>query len=142
MKIQSKAYGTVEVDESDIITFEQGLIGLEQYGQYAILNNRKTETLAWLQSLEEEHLAFVIIQPQFFKPDYKPEIRVSELAKLDIDDPADLIVFAIVVVPEDVTKMTANLKAPVIINTKNRKAKQLVLNDDKYLIKEPVFAKQ
>lgn len=141
MEILSKAYGRVEIDPLNIVTFENGMIGFENVKRFVLLGKDDNEILIWLQSVDDKNLAFVVIQPRFFKPDYQPKIHVDELADLDINDDSELLVYAVVVVPEDVTKMTANLQAPIIINTRNNKGKQVILNDDTYKIKEPIIAK-
>jgi len=139
MEIVTKAYGQIAIDPANIITFENGMIGFENLHKYVLLGKDESELLLWLQSAEDPEMAFVVIQPRFFKADYQPKIHVNELAELSVEDAADLLLYAVVVVPEDITKMTANLQAPIVINTKNNKGKQLILNDDTYKIKEPVF---
>lgn len=140
MEINTKAYGLVEVGEENIITFEKGIIGFEEKQKYVLLGNpEKEDFLIWLQSVDDEKLAFIIIPPHFVKADYKPIIPSEELEDLEIKDNEDLLFYTIVVIPEDIKKMRTNLKAPLIINTKNNKAKQLILNDDRYQVKEWIF---
>lgn len=142
MEMGSKAYGKVEIREEDIFTFDSGIIGFEDKKKYVLLGeSEENEILVWFQSVEDENLAFVVIKPTVFRPDYKPKIHVDDLAGLDVgEDTSDLLVYTMVVVPEDINKMTANLRAPLIMNKKNNKAKQIVLNDDTYQFKEPIFA--
>ncbi len=143
MKIGTKAFGTVEINKEDIITFKNGLAGFEDKQSYVLLGNPEADELfLWLQSTEEQDLAFVVIQPRFFKPDYRPVINYAEIEELSAENEEDLLSYAIVRIPEDVSKMTANLRAPVIINVKNNKGKQVVLNDDKYEIKTPILAEK
>ena len=140
MEIKTKAFDTVAIDPADIITFARGLIGFEDKQKFVLLGDpEKTEALVWLQSIEDQNLALVAIQPRLFRTDYKPSVHLDELKDLEVEDEADLLVYAIITVPSQVAKMTANLKAPVVINVKNNKAKQVILNDDRYKIKEPVF---
>lgn len=140
MEINTKAYGKVEIDPKEIITFEQGLIGFEDKHEFVLLGNPDSqELLVWLQCIEDPNLAVVVIQPRFFKPDYKPSIDITEIEELEVEDPNLLLLYAIVVVPEDVRKMTANLKAPVVINVKNNKGKQIILNDENYKIKHLIL---
>ncbi len=145
MEINTKAYGLVEIDPEWILHFENGLLGFEDMHKFVMLSNPEgNDILLWLQSLEDENLAFVVIKPETFRPDYHPKIHWQELTDLEVEEQtptADLAIFAIVVVPEDITQMTANLVAPIIINLKNKKAKQIVLKDDTYKIKEYILAK-
>jgi len=140
MEIKTKAYGPLTIEPTDIITFQRGPIGFEDKHKFVLLGNPEViETLVWLQSVEDEELAFVVAQPRFFRPDYNPSVHLDELEELDVKDEADLLVYSIITVPAEVNKMTANLRAPVVINVKNNRAGQIVLNDDRYKIKEPVF---
>jgi flagellar assembly factor FliW len=139
MEISTKACGKIELNPDNVLTFEWGVFGFEGLSKFVLLG-KPDDVLFWLQSVEKEEVAFVVINPQLVIPDYQPEISIDDLRYLDADENSlDLLVYAIVVVPEEVKKMTANLKAPIIINAKNNTAKQIVLNDDKYKIKEPVF---
>lgn len=140
MEIKTKAYGTVDIDPENIITFDSGLVGFEDKHKFTLLGTGEENTLIWLQSLDDENFAFVVIQPRFFKPDYQPAINIEEVKDLGVVDAADLLLYTIVVIPQDVKKMTANLRAPIIVNVKNNKAKQLVLSDEGYDVKELVFA--
>lgn len=140
MEIKTKAYGPLTIEPADIITFQRGLIGFENRLKFVLLGNPEViETLVWLQSVEDEELAFVVAQPRFFRPDYNPSVHLDELQELEVEDEADLLVYSIITVPAEVNKMTANLRAPLVINVKNNMAGQIVLNDDRYKIKEPVF---
>lgn len=141
MEINSKPYGKIEINPEDIIHFEKGLVGFEDLRQFVLLGNAEAEEmLVWLQSVEKPELAFVVIQPRFFKPDYCPRINSEEVEPLGVEKEEDLLMYAIVVIPEDARQMTANLKAPILINVKNNKAKQIILNDDRYEIKTRVLA--
>lgn len=141
MEINSKPYGKIEINPEDIIHFEKGLVGFDNLHQFVLLGNTEAdEMLVWLQSVEKPELAFVVIQPRFFKPDYCPRISAEEVESLSVETEEDILIYAIVVIPEDARKMTANLKAPILINVKNNKAKQIILNDDRYEIKTRVLA--
>lgn len=141
-EIVTKAYGMVSIDKDEIITFKNGLPGFEDMHEFVLLSNDPPDQpLLWLQSVEEAELAFVLIKPKTFRPDYNPSFPEAELSELKLEEDREALVLAITVIPEDVKKMTANLRAPLVINRSNRLAKQIVLNDDKYTVKEPVFAK-
>lgn len=140
MEIKTKAFGSIEIDPKDVITFEKGLIGFEDKCRFVLLGNTEVdELLIWLQSVDDPDLAFVVMQPRFFAPDYKPQIDVTEIEELKTESEDTLLLYSIVVVPTDAKKMTANLKAPVIINVKNNKGKQIILNDENYKIKHLIL---
>lgn len=139
MKVETRFFGEIEFREEDVINFTRGLLGFEDVKKYLIIDNLDgAGVFKWLQSVDRPELAFVIMNPFFIVPDYQFDIPDGLVKKLGIEKPEDVAVFTIVVVPEDINKMTTNLKAPIILNTRNNRAIQMVLDDDRYRIKHPV----
>lgn len=140
MKINTRHFGELEIQEENIIAFEDGIPGFEDTKQYVVIENPDPEVLFhWLQSVDDPHLAFVIINPFVFKSDYEFQLTDRIVDKLGIETPEDLIIYAIVVVPEDINLITANLAAPIVINTKNHLAKQVVLENSPYHTKHLIL---
>lgn len=94
----------------------------------------------WLQCVDEPMLAFAIANPFLLKPDYDVELSNKVIEHLGIKKEEDVAIYAIVVVPEDITKMTMNLKAPVVINVQNRKGVQAILDTEKYSIRHYIMS--
>lgn len=119
------------------ITFNEGIPAFEEYKNYQIQLNEDIENpFHTLQSLEEPELSFVIIDPFIFKDDYDFKLTESTLEKLDISQERDVAVYTIVnIQDDDYNNMTANLLAPIIINTTKKLAKQIILNDTDYSTK-------
>ncbi|SHH69837.1 flagellar assembly factor FliW [Caloranaerobacter azorensis DSM 13643] len=140
MLLNTKHFGQIEIDEDSIITFPDGLLAFEEQKRFVIINNPDEEIpFKWLQSIDNPDLAFVIVNPFLFKRDYEFDIPQSVVDRLDIEREKDVLVYSIVVVPEDITKMTANLVGPIIINLKNRLAKQIILDDKRYTTKHLIL---
>jgi flagellar assembly factor FliW len=95
--------------------------------------------ILWLQSLTNPHLAFPVLEPRIYKNDYVVRLSASELRELRLDSIKEASVFTILTIPGNLTEMTANLKAPVVINTRSRIAKQVVLQENDQPIKHPMF---
>ena len=134
MQINTKWFGTVEIDDAKVITFEKGLIGFEDCSRFAIVyetEDKKEKPIMWLQSLDEQALALPIIKPEYIVDEYAP---LGENVKSD-----DLMIFVTMTVPSDLTKMTCNLKAPIIINTATMKAVQAVAANEDYVVRFPVY---
>ena len=130
----------IEEIEEKIIEFKSGLPGFEEYKKFVIILNEDEENpFHKLQSLEETEISFIIINPFIFKQDYDFKLLEDTVEKLEIKDSKDVVVYTIVTIPEDYTKMTANLLGPIIINTKNNQAKQIVLNDTEYTTKHYIL---
>ncbi len=127
MKVQTKAYGLVDVDERQRIFFPKGLLGFENLREYILLDAAQ-QPFYWLQSRDVPEIAFVLISPSIFRPDYTPDVHETELEEIDLNSESgdDILVFTIVTIPEEHSKMTANLQGPVIINRKTRYARQCI----------------
>jgi flagellar assembly factor FliW len=140
MILQSKYFGRIEFAEEKIVTFERGIIAFEEMKRFFIIDNEdENNPLWWLQSVDDPEILFVVINPFTFKPDYDFELSPQDAEELQIEKPEDVVVLAIVVVPEDIKQMTANLLAPVIINIRQRKGKQIVLQDKRYSTKHLII---
>lgn len=138
-KLKTKPFGEIEVDESQEITFPEGLFGFEQYKKFYLLENPDSPFL-WLQSSEEPSLAFILIDPLQFKSDYKLEISEEDYKSIEIEDKEkELIDFVIVTVPRNPEKMTANLQGPVIINIKKKLGKQAISLREDYTVRCPII---
>ncbi len=133
MILKTKYFDNVEVKEEDIITFERGLPGFEDSKRFVVLYKVDNDNpFKWLQSVDNGSLAFVIVQPQVFKDHYEVKIDEHVTSELEIEELSDVIVYSIVTIPEDISQMTANLKAPILINAKKNKGCQLLLEDERY----------
>jgi flagellar assembly factor FliW len=139
MQVQTSRFGLIEVSNEDTITFPEGLLGFGHLRQFIMLDDPTDEIFAWLQSCENGKLAFPILEPELFVSDYKVNMAKGDLLALRLDDTESSRFFTIVTIPEDATKMTANLKAPLVINVKERLGRQCVLQDNKLNICEPIF---
>ena len=139
MKVVTKAYGLVEVNERQKITFPQGLLGFESYKDYVILDAEQ-QPFYWLQSIDMEQIAFVLINPFIFRPDYEMNIENEELLPIGISDPGKAIIFSIVTIPADGSPMTANLQGPLVINRDSRLGTQAILTDSRWKTKHDILA--
>ena len=88
----------------------------------------------WLQSVDDGSVAFVVINPFIIKPDYKPIIQDNDVELLEVESPEDVILMSIVTIRSDPFRVTANLRAPIVINLKKRLAKQIILDKSDYPI--------
>jgi flagellar assembly factor FliW len=134
MRVVTKAYGEIDVDERQKITFPDGILGFEDLKEYVLLDASQPP-FYWLQSLDRVEIAFVLIEPLVFRPDYSPDVEAEELAEIGIKAGEDMLVFAIVTIPEDSRRMTANLQGPVIINKKTRVARQSISLNPKWNVR-------
>jgi len=139
VKVLTKAYGTIDVNERQKITFPSGLFGFESLKDYVLLDAEQ-KPFYWLQSLDEEKTAFILIDPFIFRPDYEMDIDNEELRPIGITDPEKAVIFTIVTVPIDNSPMTANLQGPLVINRDSRLGVQAVLTDSRWKTKHDIIA--
>jgi flagellar assembly factor FliW len=139
LKVVTKAYGTIDVDERQKLLFPSGLFGFESLKSYVMLD-AEHQPFFWLQSTESAAAAFIMVSPFLFRPDYELDIGDDELADIGISSPESALVFSIVTAPADGSPMTANLQGPVVINRDTRMGKQLILNDPRWKTKHDVIA--
>ncbi|MEW5814151.1 MAG: flagellar assembly protein FliW [Spirochaetota bacterium] len=138
MQIYTKPYGTIEVDERQKINFPFGILGFENLKNYALIDALQ-QPFYWLQSLDVPEIAFVLINPFLFRPDYTIDIPDEELEEIGITKPEDCLVFTIVTIPENQTKMTANLQGPILINKNERIARQAISTNPKWRIRHYIL---
>ncbi|MBT2685453.1 flagellar assembly protein FliW [Bacillus sp. ISL-37] len=139
MKINTKYHGEVEVE--DILTFEKGIPGFVEEKQFALLPLSDDESYVVLQSVSTPGLAFVLTNPFHFKKEYDFQLEDATVEELNLESEKDVAVYSILTVQDPFEKTTANLQAPIIINQRNRKAKQVILHNEQYKTKHPIFKK-
>jgi flagellar assembly factor FliW len=138
MRIETKAYGSIEVDERQLITFPSGILGFELLHEYALLDATQTG-FYWLQSLDDPDIAFIMLNPYDLRPDYVLDIPGEDLESLEYDDDEDILVFAIVTIPEDESKISANLQGPIVINRVARLGRQSISLDPRWRTKHLIL---
>jgi flagellar assembly factor FliW len=139
--ITTTRFGQVAVSEGDLITFGEGILGFSDLTQFVLLDDPNDDIFAWLQSTQEPAIAFPVLEPELFVEKYQPTLAKSDTESLHLKANEKPSYFCIVTIPEDPTKMTANMKAPVIVNVREKRARQCVLQDNSMAIREPIFAR-
>lgn len=139
MYIETVRFGSFDLKDSKLINFPGGLPGFEELREFIILEIGETKPLYWLQSTENKFVSLPVIIPFELVDDYFLEIRENELKGLQVDSKNDLFVLNVVVVPEDITKMTANLAAPIVINLKQGIGRQIVIDAADLPIRYPIY---
>lgn len=122
-----------------IISFSNGIPGFEELKTFTLKELEDTPPFKLLQSKENEDIAFVTIVPFDFKSDYEVKLTESIISELQIEKEEDVLILNTVTLHSDVKKITTNLRAPIIINLKNNKGYQLILDREDYKIKHPLM---
>lgn len=143
MKVYSNRFGSLDVAEEALVTFPSGLVGFPSHRRFVVLDVEDTLEYQWLQSADEPSLAFVLVDMQVLNTDYQVEISDDSLRELEVHAADSLSLLAVVTIPADAPqRASANLRAPIVVNLRTRKGKQVILHESipiRYpLIPEPV----
>jgi flagellar assembly factor FliW len=134
VKIDTSRFGEIDIRESELITMRGPIFGFEHLSHFVLLIHDKNTPLWWLQSVENPSVAFVVVNPHIVKPDYNPAIFAEDLDSLDIKPGKPTALLAIVTVRSQPLRVTANIRAPILINADTRTARQVILEDADYPI--------
>lgn len=138
MKINTKYFGEMDIDESKIIHFESGLPGFIDEKKFVILDIPGNSLMQVLQSVNTSELAFIVTNPHYFYEDYQFKLEEQIVDMLKIKQKQDIVIMSILTVQDPFKLSTINLKAPLIINWENKLGKQVILNDDTYSMKASI----
>lgn len=139
MRISTTRFGDISIDETRIIQMKEGILGFEHLGKYVLLTQDGKTPFCWFQSVEDGSVAFVVINSLAVKPDYEPVVSNDEAKLLEITSPEDAVLFSVVTIRSDPFNVTANLRAPIVINAKKILAKQIILVDSDYSVQHPIM---
>ena len=129
----------VEFNEDAVLTFSDGLYGLEDIKKYIIIESDEPgNPFKWLHSLEND-ICFVVIDPRHIEPEYDFDLHEDAVLRLGADNTTEFMLLSIVVVTDRIEDMTANLRSPVVINSDNNKGMQVILDEEAYGIRHKVI---
>jgi len=130
MKIQTSRFGLLDVSDETLLIFPSGLVGFPACRRFVILDTAEDSDYQWLQSVDEPSLAVVIVDVYLLQPEFRIDVPDEGLADLDMTQTDSLSIMAVVTIPSgEPTKATANLRAPLVVNIRTRKAKQMILHE-------------
>ena len=139
-KVYTSRFGEIEVDEEKIVHFKDGIPAFENEHEFIILPYEEESPYYFMQSLNTPELAFLLTVPFLFFPDYTFELEDDVVEELGIQNQEDVLYYSLVTIPNgSIRYMTANLVAPVVFNSANMQAKQVVLEKSNYTTKHRLF---
>jgi flagellar assembly factor FliW len=140
VRVVTERFGELEVAESDLLRFSQGVPGFEHLKEFFLLPVPGNPLFVWLQAVQDPAVAFLLVDPFPFFPDYAVELGESETRFLEASGPEELAVYAVTTIPpEGVREMTANLLAPVVLNLRARLGLQTILDGSGYSTRHRLF---
>ena len=142
MKINTRVFGEVDIEDEKIITFDKGIIGFPELKRFTLIYDEEKGSnvgIRFLQSVEEPSFAMPVMDPLLVKNGYNPSVNDELLTSLGNLTEDNVLVLVTVTIPSDLTKMSVNLQGPFVINTEEKKACQLILEGGDYPVKYPIY---
>jgi flagellar assembly factor FliW len=139
VKVKTTRFGDLDVNNQDVITFKEGILGFDNLKRFFIVDPNDQTLILWLQSIDDEKVAFPMIEPKIFKPDFIVSLLPAEMLSLNLESINDASIYTVLTIPSNVTDMSANLKAPIVINSKMNTARQIVLQNSKLEVRYPMY---
>jgi flagellar assembly factor FliW len=137
--IECPNFGAVEFVAEDVLELAGGMPGFKGLNRFLLIQGEDLEPFKFLQSLDQPAICFPMIDPRHLDAGYRPQLNTEQQAELELADSKDGLVFSIVTLTEDPSDATANLFAPIVVNTANMKAAQILLIDSGYSVDEPLL---
>lgn len=142
MKINTRVFGEVDIEESKIIAFPGGIVGFPDMTRFTLIHDEEkdTKSIKWMQSVDEPTFAMPVMDPLYVCDNYNPVVDDELLAPIGDLSGENMLVLVTVSIPKgNLENMTVNLKGPIVINTDSRKAVQVIADGDTYSVKYPIF---
>jgi Uncharacterized protein conserved in bacteria len=142
MKLYTKYHGIREYEENEIISFPKGLPGFRNLKKFIMFKIEENEVFSMLHSIEDLEIGLVVVSPFYVMKEYEFKLDDDRIEELQIEKESDILVINTVCLNKDINKITVNLKAPIIINNIKKIGEQLILDNDKYQLKYPLFKEE
>lgn len=140
MEVNTRIFGMIDIEDDKLIHFVNGIVGFPELTTFALIHdNEKNGGIQWLQSMQEPQFAIPVMNPLDILEDYNPQVEDELLKPIGGLDPEHMLVLVTVVVPSDLTKMSVNLRGPIVINAESRKACQVITEGEDYQVKFPIY---
>ena len=142
MEIKTRLFGDINIEDDKIIRFVNGLVGFPELKDFALIHDGDSEGgkgIQWLQSMQDGSFAIPVVNPLQILDNYDPVVEDELLTPLGELAAEDMLVLVTITVPAEITKITFNLKCPIVINAKNCMACQVIAENDGLEVKYPVY---
>lgn len=142
MNLKTRFFGEVEIDENKVIIFDEGIPGFENLKRFLyMIDKDENSPFCWLQSIEDTDIVFTLLDIYMIMQDYNPIVSKELIEDIGTFDKGDLLIYTIVNIPDDIKNISVNLKAPIVINMNNNKAKQIISTNEEYEIRTYIYDK-
>lgn len=142
MKINTRVFGEIEIDNDKIITLHNGAIGYPELTQFYLIYNEEGETndgIKWMQSIENPEFALMVVDPLIAMQEYNPAIKSEMLDTIGEYKEDETLVLVTVTAPKEIAEISINLKAPFVINTTTKEGVQIIVENADYPVKFYIY---
>lgn len=139
MKLETKYHGIIEYKKEDIIEFKKSIPGFDNLKKFINFPVEENEFFSVLHSVEDSSVGFIVTSPFSVIKDYELNLDDSVIERLKINNEKDVLVLNTVTLHSKIEKITVNMCAPIVVNVNKKLGEQIILNNGKYLIKQPLF---
>ena len=136
MKTQTKYFGELEYAQEDVLSFPAGLYGFEDEKEFLLIPFEGSSLLYSLQSVKTPMLSFILVHPFSLDPAYAPVLQPEELKMLNVEQSEQLCYYVLCALKKPSSESTVNMRCPVAVNPDARTAMQVVLEDDRWLMRQ------
>lgn len=138
MIFNSKIHGEIKYEEKDVITFKKGILGFEDLKKFFLVDLEGLEPFKILHSIEDENIGMIVISPFDFFEEYEIKLNEDTIKNLNIKSPEEVKIINTVTLNSDPDKITTNLQGPIVINISNNLGEQIIVDNSKYKVKQPL----
>ncbi|MCR5398461.1 MAG: flagellar assembly protein FliW [Lachnospiraceae bacterium] len=142
MKVTTRVFGDIDIEDEKIIHFQGGIVGFPDLTDFALIHDAEKDgdsPIRWMQSLQEPNFAMPVMDPLAVCPDYNPVVEDELLRPIGEIHPDSVLVLVTLTVPKNIKEMSVNLQAPFVINADEKKACQIIVDSDKYPVRFPIY---
>lgn len=139
MKLETKYHGILSYEESEVIHFPKGLLGFENLTKFIMMSVEENPLFTILHSIEDEEIGFVATSPFEVMANYEIKLSDNIIQGLSIKEEKEVLILSTVTLNSKVENITANLKAPIVININRKLGEQIIVDNEEYLIKYPLI---
>ncbi|MEI6512969.1 MAG: flagellar assembly protein FliW [bacterium] len=140
MTFETARFGNVDVEDTAVMTMTEGLYGFPHLHRFVVIQHKEGSPYRWLQSVDDPAIAFLVIDPWEFKPDYALTVSDTDAEVLNLTEETPKIVYTIVTIPPgNPQAMTVNLAGPVVVNLEDQMGRQIVVDSDEYHTRHSVL---
>lgn len=135
----SARFGEFQVPADSVIEIPSGIIGFPHATRYVMLEHK--QPFSWLHAIDDPNLAFVVVDGFEFSQQFEVKPPIGD-KDTDLREDDEFAILIVVTVRPDPRLTTANLKAPVFVNMRNRKGVQIIIDDPRYTTRFPLWSNE